>query len=171
MTGPLIDNLTVTSSDGPKSKFLNDLDARYLGYHKGVQWWRLLSPLIYYSELVNTVITVPKNFVCDFASVRRIPLIWTLWGSKAHRSATIHDYLYREGTYGRKMADKIFKEAMQATDYRLWSRYPMFWGVRIGGWTAYNPTPGCLDYRFCEYNRNSTLCQICKNYKKNFKEV
>jgi hypothetical protein len=145
-----------------KSEFLTPLHTEYLGYIKGVQWWKLLAPLIYYSEIARDFITVPTGFVCDFASVKRVPILWLLWGGKGHRAATIHDFLYREGTYGRKGADGIFLEALKATDYRLWSRYPMFWGVYLFGWTAYKPVPGCLDYRVCAFRRDTNLCPECE---------
>ena len=35
--------------------------------------WTLLAPLKYRSELLERVITVPKGFITDLASVPRIP--------------------------------------------------------------------------------------------------
>lgn len=149
-----------------KSEFLTPLNVEYMGYHRGAQWWKLTRPLAYFSEEAFNFIVVPEGFVCDFASVKRVPLIWWLWGSKAHRAAVIHDYLYREGTYGRKGADIIFFEAMKATDYRLWSRCPMYWAVRLFGGFAYKTTPGCMDYRFCSTDRNPDMCVECENYRR-----
>lgn len=163
MTGPLINDPVL--GEPPKSMFLSPLQTKYLGYHRRTQWWELTAELRYWCSRTGAFIAVPEGFVCDFASVRRVPGIWLLWGGKAHRAAVIHDYLYREGRFGRIMTDRIFRDAMEVTGYRAWSRWPMFWGVYLGGWTAYKPTPGCLDYRFCEHNRNPAMCPGCEQHK------
>jgi hypothetical protein len=140
------------------SEFLTPLRTEYLSG----PWFRLLEPLVYRSDLVDTVLTVPKGFVTDFASVPRIPIAYWLFGSKANKAATVHDYLYREGRYSRKTSDRVMLEAMQATGYNWLTRRVMYRCVRMGGMWAYKPTPGCLDYRECK-NRDGSECEGCEH--------
>jgi len=94
----------------------------------------LLDDLIYESDLIGKVV-VPAYFVTDFASVPRLPIIYSCWGNRAHREATLHDYLYRydsDPIATRDVADSVFKEAMKATGKSAFIYRPMYWGVRIG---------------------------------------
>jgi hypothetical protein len=64
-----------------------------------------------------------------------------LFGDRAHHESVIHDYLYRIDSVpcvGRKQADDVFLEAMEARGKGFFVRYSMYWGVRMGGWTAYH---------------------------------
>jgi len=97
-------------------------------------------PLIYESDILG-LINVPIGFETDFASVPRIPFIYAMWGGKAHREAVLHDYLYRKdskpiATY--RQANGVFYEAMEVRNKRKLIRYPMYWGVVLGGWTSYH---------------------------------
>ena len=95
--------------------------------------WMLLDDLIYESDLIGKVVG-PTYFVTDFASVPRIPIIYAIWGNRAHREAALHDYLYRSDSnpiVTRDVADAVFKEAMKATGKSAWLYIPMYWGVRI----------------------------------------
>ena len=116
--------------------------------------WIILSPLKYYSELLSLLLVVPPwfesespelkkdaFFETDYASVPRVPLAYSMWGDRAHREATLHDYLYRTDSIPaveRAVADSIFKEAMIATGKPWYIYQPMYFGVRLGGWTAYH---------------------------------
>jgi hypothetical protein len=83
-------------------------------------------------------ITVPVGFQTDFASVLRLPVIYLLFGDKAHAPATVHDYLYQSATVPRKMADDVFAEAMDAgTKLSRATRFLMWSAVRIFGGTGY----------------------------------
>lgn len=103
--------------------------------------WVLDKPLGYYSSLLKCLVTVPTGFETDLASVPRLPFIYTLWGGKAHREGVLHDYLYRKDAVPgvpRRDADRVFLEAMELRGKPRRVRYPMYLGVRIGGWTAYH---------------------------------
>jgi hypothetical protein len=112
--------------------------------------WIVTKPLKYWSELLNCLIVVPHwfetegtndFFETDYASVPRVPIVYEAWGNKAHREATLHDYLYRIDSnplVTRKEADNVFLEAMLSTGKPKRIAYPMYWGVRLGGWTAYH---------------------------------
>lgn len=103
--------------------------------------WVLDKPLGYYSSLLKHLVTVPTGFETDLASVPRLPFIYTLWGGKAHREGVIHDYLYRSNSVPlvpRATADSVFKEAMGLRGKPWYVRWPMFWGVRLGGFGSYH---------------------------------
>jgi hypothetical protein len=78
-------------------------------------------------------ITVPENFTTDFASVPRIPIAFTLFGSKAKRSAVLHDYLYTTKPFSREECDKAFLCAMESEGLGWFTRHAMYRGVRLGG--------------------------------------
>ena len=119
------------------AKFLTDLDARLKDDDK---IWNLDSPLIYESDILG-MIEIPAGFESDLASVPRFPIVYWFWGGRCHREAFVHDYLYRidsvpVATFAR--ANAVFYEAMEARDKAICVRYPMFWGVWIGGYFSYH---------------------------------
>ena len=118
------------------AKFLTELDVKCIS--DGV--WSLDSPLIYESDIVGTI-TVPAGFQTDFASVPRVPFIYEAFGDRAHREAVLHDYLYRIDsvplvTYSQ--ANNVFFEAMRERGKGYIVSYGMYWGVVLGGWTAFH---------------------------------
>ena len=71
----------------------------------------------------------------------RVPVFYSLFGDRAHREAVIHDWLYRIdsvplATYAQ--ANEVFFEAMNVRRKPFYIRYPMWWGVVLGGWTTYH---------------------------------
>jgi hypothetical protein len=122
--------------------------------------WIVDKPLKYWSELLNCLIVVPPDyemqsesieeeltpkeptwFETDFASVPRLPVLWEMWGDRAHREAVLHDWLYRKDSVpcvAKEIADGIFLEAMKSTGKPWHISYPMYWGVKLGGFTAYH---------------------------------
>lgn len=117
-------------------KFLTDLDVRCI--NDGC--WLVDNPLLYQSDSMG-LIEVPAGFQTDFASVPRVPIFFELFGDRAHREAVLHDYLYRIDSIPvaeRGQADEVFLEAMGERGKGFFTRYAMYWGVRLGGWTAYH---------------------------------
>ena len=119
--------------------------------------WIVCAPLYYYSELLDRLIRVPTwyeiesqpespedkelRFYTDFASVPRVPIFYEMCGNRAHREAVLHDYLYRKNSIPivtKSQADSIFLEAMKSTGKSWYLRYPMYYGVVIGGSGAYH---------------------------------
>lgn len=98
-------------------------------------------PFLYESDAAMMVIEVPVGFHTDFASVPRVlPLIYNLLGNVAHEPAVIHDWLYYSGTVTKAVADRVLLEAMGVVGIPAWRRYPIYWGVVLGGamaWKAY----------------------------------
>jgi hypothetical protein len=91
------------------------LDSREIDEQKGLH--QLLSPLSYYSAILERVVTVPAGFVTDFASVPRILGVYDLAGGKCNKAAVIHDWLYSTQCVDRETADRVLREAILASGY------------------------------------------------------
>ena len=92
----------------------------------------LQKPLVYESDVLRATIRVPEGFYTDLASVPRVPLIYTLWGNRAHHEAVLHDYLYRidaEPACSYDQANEAFLEAMVERGKGWWISRPMYWAV------------------------------------------
>lgn len=94
-------------------------------------------PFRYKSDLAG-LITVNVGFRTDFASVPRLGIIYALLGDTAHEPAVIHDYIYATAITTREIADKVLLEAMGVIGLPWWRRWPIYIGVRVGGWYAWN---------------------------------
>lgn len=114
-----------------KSAFTTNLDVRVVdgGY-------KLLSPLRYYSEILDDVVIVPTHFFTDFASIPRIGRILITGHGRDRWSAVVHDYLYSK-RFDRKLADKVFLEGLEAMKVSFIKRRIMYRAVRTGGWMFY----------------------------------
>jgi hypothetical protein len=98
-------------------------------------YWRLVSPLVYNSKQFGTIM-VPAEFETDLASVPRIPIIYELWGNRAHREAVLHDFVYcydSEPHLSFMDANGLFLEAMNSRNVPVHIRYPMYTGVCVCG--------------------------------------
>ena len=118
--------------------FLASLRIEDIGTCGGRTIYRLEAPLVYDSG--ERIITVPAGFETDLASVPRLPIVYMLWGDRAHREAVLHDYLYRIDSVPdlpRADCDELFRQAMISRGNHWWIYQPMYLGVRLGGWTGY----------------------------------
>jgi hypothetical protein len=127
--------------------FVSPLKIEDIGTCDGMTVYRLETPLVYNDG--ERVITVPAGFETDLASVPRVPIAYLAWGDRAHREAVLHDYLYSIGAVPdlpRAACDALFRQAMisRGNPWRIYQ--PMYWGVRLGGWTGYKKVP--VDYKF-----------------------
>lgn len=116
--------------------FLTELDLTPLADGRN---WRLLSDLTYCVDTSSggDVITVPKGFVTDLASVPRP--IWNLWPpfGKWDRASVLHDYGYRhEGVYvgskfvySKSQVDGFFRDAMKLEGVGLITRNILYRAV------------------------------------------
>ena len=121
------------------SRFLTELDCSLKPGSDRI--WALNRPLIYYSSLLDEIITVPASFETDLSSVPRVPLIFWLWGNRAHREGVLHDYLFRKDSVPAvpfETANRIFLESQKSRKKSVFVRYPMYWGVVVGARSAYH---------------------------------
>ncbi len=101
--------------------------------------WTLVGNLIYsYRDGDgDATITVPAGTRTDLASIPRL-LTPLLPVNDTHRAAAVlHDYLYRTHVVSRRLADKIFRQAMEELGVSAWKRWAMWAGVRLGGWVGW----------------------------------
>jgi len=118
-------------------KFLTELDVLDLSDCKQDRYV-LQAPLVFDAGFAT--ITAPIGFTTDYASVPRVPIIYLAYGSRAHKSATLHDYLYRIGAdphLTRDRCDWLFRESMLCSGHSWIVAYGMWLGVRLGGWPYY----------------------------------
>lgn len=95
--------------------------------------WKLLAPLVYQSDVAETVFVVPTDFITDYASVPRIPIAFWLTGDTAHAAAVIHDFLYTTQEVTRDIADAVLQEAAIVAGVPAWRAWLLWAGVRLGG--------------------------------------
>jgi hypothetical protein len=115
-------------------EFLSEFEARAVGRKQ----WALLTPLqakVFYANGDEEWVIVPAGFVTDGASVPRLPLAYMLFGGRARKAATLHDYCY-DRRRNRAWADAVFLAAME-NEESSFVRGFMHLGVRVGGWTRY----------------------------------
>jgi hypothetical protein len=120
------------------SKFLTELRAPLKNGSETV--YVLEESLIYQSDLAGRV-EVPTGFETDLASVPRLPLVYWAFGGRAHREAVIHDCLYLIDSnpgVDCSIANKVFLEAMKARGKPFYVYYPMYLGVKLGGFASYH---------------------------------
>jgi hypothetical protein len=91
----------------------------------------LRGELVYSSDLWPTVIIVPESFVTDFASIPRIFRALHPVNGRHREASIVHDFLVREDDFDRRLADRIFLEAMKVSGVKAWRRYQMYWAVSL----------------------------------------
>jgi hypothetical protein len=101
------------------------------------QRFRLVWPFVFVDE-EGARHEVPAGFITDFDSVPRLPLVHWLLKGRTKFSPVVHDYYYESKAVSRKEADRIFLKAMYYEGIPWYLRYPIYYGVRIGGWWGYH---------------------------------
>lgn len=109
--------------------------------------WRLDADLVYYSAILGDKIRVPAGFHTDFASVPRVPVVFTLVGDSSSEAAVVHDWLYTVKIVPRATADAVLREASKATGVPAWRRWMIWAGVRAFGQGPWDGK-SWLDMRF-----------------------
>lgn len=107
--------------------------------------WRTHATLSYDSLLVGRI-DVPTDFITDFASVPRTPILWWFAGDIGRKAAVVHDWLYQRheillAPITKELADRVFLEALGACGIWAWRRYPMYQAVVMFGHSAWNSGP------------------------------
>ena len=93
----------------------------------------LMEDVTYRVAETQEVVTVPKGFVTDYAS---IPPLFEWWlrngGARYQHPAIIHDWLYWTGREQTE-ADLIFYHAMRDNGVGWWKSGTLLNGLRVGG--------------------------------------
>lgn len=107
-------------------------------YQKKNETWVILLQEIVFSYK-GQLYTIPVGFKSDGASLPRF--FWRLIGHPFDmaylREAIIHDYLYKYQPCTRKEADRFFFNLLEDNNLGI-KRHLIYWGLRIGGWVAWN---------------------------------
>jgi len=114
------------------SKFLTEI----LLSPYGEKSWLVESDIEYQSD-IGGLITVPKHYATDLASVPKV--FWNIFPpfGKHSGAAIVHDWCYGNHAYDRKTCDKIFLEAMTVLEVPVWKRSVMWCAVHLCGWMFY----------------------------------
>lgn len=107
------------------SEFKTTLEVRLLPESESAIW-QLTKPLVYYSDVMNCLITVPEGFVTDFVSFEPLKNI-------GQRPAVVHDFLYSCLDVDREVADKVLCEALKYCGVHDELADSMFIAVRVFG--------------------------------------
>lgn len=116
--------------------------------------WRVLEPLLYWSPSLQCWLVVPAQFVTNYASVPRMPIIYAWCGDRVYEPPGLHDLGYTlRGflvatvddqfrilsmelvPFSREQIDAVFLESLllqpDAVDEA--TAHAMHLGVRLGG--------------------------------------
>jgi len=119
-----------------------DQDPKDVPHLMGSGRWELHEPLVYRSEKRGFTITIPAGYVCDMASVPRIPIVWEYCGACAQRAAVVHDFGCEYGFFytdagliamKRFEVDAVFLEAMRDSGVGPIRRGIMYTAVYLFG--------------------------------------
>lgn len=107
--------------------------------------FELHEPVIYQPSLITKdgrvigTIIVPAGVVSDFASVPRF--FWRVISpidADVRMPAIVHDFLYTSQIWSKKVADRIFLEALIAHQAPRWKANAMYQAVNWFGGSAWN---------------------------------
>ena len=117
---------------------MNKLTSDLIFKSYNIYQWQLVEEFFFYfdKEDDSTGITVPKNFVTDFASVPKF--LWSILPPTGRytKAAVLHDYLYPKECkvdLTRKECDKIFLSAMKILGVKKYTRLVFYRAVRLFG--------------------------------------
>jgi hypothetical protein len=132
------------------ARFLSDTILKILRgqFREGRQLYELHAAVHYHSDVLGGVVVVPQGYVTDLASVPKLPLTWLMAGGTGSEAAVIHDWLYTARAFDgkpieRSVADKVFREAIAASEDTKAPGWLMWLAVRVGGrgsWKGEGPT-------------------------------
>ncbi|WP_018875283.1 DUF1353 domain-containing protein [Thioalkalivibrio sp. ALJ8] len=109
-------------------------------------WAQVKRAFEVHSERLGGKDVVWPGFEFDWDSVPRIPGLHASLKGRAEKAACYHDWLYRyqERMYARhvqpvtrRQADLAFLDAMVAEGVARRHRWPIYLGVRMGGWISW----------------------------------
>jgi len=99
----------------------------------------LQSELTYFSKVVcEELILVPCGIKTDLGSIPLFLQNIFPKDGKAMFAYILHDYLYQTGMFKRLESDAVLEEAMASLGVVWWRRKAVKFGLRIGGFVAWN---------------------------------
>lgn len=106
----------------------------------GPMLFRVIEPFEYHvgSYPSNEILTVPEEFITDFASIPKVfwPILSPL--DEYAKAAVLHDFMYVTGPYERLRCEEIFLEAMKVLNVKKWKRDCVYRAVYLFGWYQWN---------------------------------
>ena len=102
------------------------------------QTWALTRSLQYAIGNTGVILTVPRGFVTDFASIPKLLWWWLSPHDYYSRAAVVHDYLYWTQQCTRLQADNLLLIAMKESNVSSERQLLVYRGVRLGGESAWN---------------------------------
>ena len=101
------------------ARWLTKLNVDYLRGRRdsaGRSLWRLKVPLGFESDLLKRRLIVPPEFITNYASVPRMPVVFLVAGDRSYDEAALHDWLYTCHEVTKEQADAVFLEALLLND-------------------------------------------------------
>ena len=99
---------------------------------------KTISPLTYYSEMLNATVKVPLYMLTDLGSIPQVLQGIFPKDGKAMFAYILHDCLYQSGILSRSQSDDVLEEAMNTLGVTWWRRKSVRAGLRVGGFIAWN---------------------------------
>ena len=93
----------------------------------------VLESIVVWLDTEDNIVTVPKGFVCDLASIPWFTGFMLNALGRHQRAAVLHDWLYRNRARSKGYCDKQFNAAMKFDGVKLWRRAAIIAGLKIGG--------------------------------------
>jgi hypothetical protein len=135
---------------------------------KDKRYWYLEEDFKYYEfidENQAMIITVPKGFRTDFASIPKIlyALPFITDADKFNKAAVLHDFCYCTKLFDRKQCDELFYRAMEIVGIPEWKRILFYHVVRLFGRSHFGVKKGDPNYKLCsDENLKKTFLKIVK---------
>jgi hypothetical protein len=128
------------------AEFLSEYEALDVSEGRETRTFRLLSPLVVYSAVLEAELCVPAGFTFDGESIPPL-LHWLVppFG-QSKRGACVHDYLYRHAGYfsagvlnpvTRAQADAVYRELVALKGLPRWRATVRWATLRLVGWWAW----------------------------------
>lgn len=117
-------------------------------YAKGE--WTLYTDFVY-TALSGLIVTVPKGFITDLASMPWLvkPL---LDGVEDRAAGIVHDWLYCSQQYERDICDSLFKEMLEVLGNNPVKVNLIYAGLRSGSWYYYGKCKGGPKFSDFDWN-------------------
>lgn len=110
--------------------FESDIEYKDLSQESGKFMVELLNDLIYTDSVVGKIV-VPRGFRTDLASIpSKVQSVISKVGAY-DGAAIVHDWLYCIQIHERDTVDNVFLRIMKLSGVGFFTRYTMFWAVRL----------------------------------------